>query len=588
MQIFQASRSQIKTLGVGLMRQDVLSNGRPERVLLVVSLMLGLLHFWMGRNAMNVDGMSYLDVGDAFFHHNWAVAINGWWSPLYPWVVGTVLGIAKPSPSAEFVLVQFINFAVFVLTLFAFRFLLHSLLRFVRARKPDGLPDWALTIIAYASFLWIALEVETVYDVSPDLAVLACYCLSMGMLLRLELNPTSGHFAIFGFILALGYWVKTFLFPYGIATIAVAYLWKHSTRHWGRKIAVSALVFLCGAAPLIFYLSHEKGRLTFGDSGSVNFAWAMSPSIPTRNYQGGTARNSLLSHPTRQLLVHPPLFEFDGPVVGTYPPWTDPSYWNEGLKAHFRLRQEISVLSTTVPSEIRLLLRDRPDLVAGLIVLVLLSGAAWLARLRELWPLVVLPIVALGAYASVIENDRYLGGFVLVLYLALFAAVGVRPDLRRSAQYVAIAVFITMMIGTVDYTVRIARHHMAIPGVGPNSTSIDVTVAQRLAETGAAPNSKLAIIGDGTGAYWARLAKLRIVAEIMDMGHGTKEFWNSPADVQQQVYAAFRESHATFVVAVCPSSSQSVAPEGWNLIRGTEYCIRRLDQDSATLGTKKR
>jgi hypothetical protein len=52
-----------------------------ERAQITASLVLGLVQVWMGRSSMNPDGISYLDVGDAFVHHNWAVAINGWWSP---------------------------------------------------------------------------------------------------------------------------------------------------------------------------------------------------------------------------------------------------------------------------------------------------------------------------------------------------------------------------------------------------------------------------------------------------------------------------------------------------------------------------
>ena len=56
------------------------------------SLALGLLHAWMGRYSMNPDGMSYLDVGDSFFRRDWANAVNAWWSPLYPWTLGLVVG----------------------------------------------------------------------------------------------------------------------------------------------------------------------------------------------------------------------------------------------------------------------------------------------------------------------------------------------------------------------------------------------------------------------------------------------------------------------------------------------------------------
>ena len=281
-------------------------------------------------------------------------------------------------------------------------------------------------------------------------------------------------------------------------------------------------------------------------------------------------------HPTRQLLTHPPLFEFDGPVVGTYPPWTDPSYWNEGLQSHFKLKPEIEVLARTVPSEIRLLLRARPELVVGVIVLALLGGKLWLISLSDLWPLVVLPFVGMGAYLLLLENDRYLSGFVLVLFLTLLAAVRLRPDAQRSAGYVALAVFLMMALGTLDYTVRVLTNHYAIPGTGPNSTSLDLVAAKQLQRMGAQPGDKVAVIADGTDAFWARLGKLRIVAEIMDANGGSREFWNAPEQVHQQVYDLFARAHAKLVVTSCPPCP-SGTPSGWSQIGGTSYCVRRLD-----------
>src|SRR6202161_3865766 len=89
-----------------------------DRVLALSSLALGLFHAWLGRYAMDPDGISYLDVGQSFFRHDWQNAVNAWWSPLYPWTVGLVLGIAKPSPRWEFPVASLVNFGVFVLTLF--------------------------------------------------------------------------------------------------------------------------------------------------------------------------------------------------------------------------------------------------------------------------------------------------------------------------------------------------------------------------------------------------------------------------------------------------------------------------------------
>lgn len=562
---------------------DSVSSKVPlERILISASLALGLLHAWVGRYAMNPDGMSYLDVGDSFFRHDWANAVNAWWSPLYPLTLGLVLGVAKPSPRWEFPLVHLVNFGIFVAALFAFRFLLHTLLAHGREQTSDAMPDdvqalpkWTLLLLAYPIFWWIALEAETLYEVSPDLAVMACVCLITGMLLHLQQDDALWKFALFGLILGFGYWTKTILFPLGFVTLGVGYLWKRSLPGWGRGMAVAGLVFLCASAPLIYLLSQQKGRFTFGDSGKANYAWYVAPRTFWRNWQGEVPGSGTPAHPTRQLLRHPPIFEFDGPVIGTYPPWTDPSYWNEGLQWHFRLKPQAEVLASTTPSEVRLLLRARPELVAGLIALALLSGQLWLSALRELWPFIATSIVGMAIYLPLIENDRYLGGPVMVLFLTSIAAVRLSRSVQKSVACVAVAVFLVMALGTADYTVRVAMNHMAIPGTGPESAWRDVVAAEHLRRMGAQPGDKVAVIADGTGAYWARLGKLRIVAEIMDANHGSREFWDAPQEVRQQVYAIFARAQAKLVVTSCPPCPPGT-PTGWEQIAGTPYCVRPL------------
>src|SRR5579863_471515 len=180
----------------------------------------------------------------------------------------------------------------------------------------------------------------------------------------------------------------------------------------------------------------------------------------------------------------------------------------------------------------------------------------------------------MGLYLPLVENDRYLGGFVLLLFVTLLAAVRLRPDARKSAAYVTLAVSFTMFLATTDYTLRVALHHLAIPDSGPNSTLQDIAAAEKLSQMGVLPGDKVAVIMNGTGAYWAHLAKLRIVAEIMDTGGGTAEFWSAPARVQQQVLDIFAHTGAKVVVTVCPA--EGVQLTGWEQIAGTSYCVHNL------------
>jgi hypothetical protein len=139
-----------------------------------------------------------------------------------------------------------------------------------------------------------------------------------------------------------------------------------------------------------------------------------------------------------------------------------------------------------------------------------------------------------------------------------------------------------MALGTADYTLRVLTNHLAIAGSGPNSTWQDIVAAKELRRMGAQPEDKVAVIGDGASAYWARLAKLRIVAEIMDtnmdrntdMNQGSKQFWNAPEEARQNVYNLLAQTHAKLVVTSCPPCPPAAL--GWKSIASTPYCVRSL------------
>jgi hypothetical protein len=303
----------------------------------------------------------------------------------------------------------------------------------------------------------------------------------------------------------------------------------------------------------------------------------------TRNWQGQPLNSGMPVHATRLLIQHPQVFEFDGPVLGTYPPWTDPSYWNEGVRAHFTLIQQLHVLARTVPSEMRLVLRSQPAIMGGLVALLLLSGSTWFSSFSRLWPLIMIQLAGMAAYIPIIENDRYVGGFVLVLFLLLFASVCISAADRRSVKYLVIGIFIATALSTIDLTVRIATKHPAIPGNQPAVTAQDVAAAEQLWKLGYQPGQKAAVMGDGTGAYWARLGKFRLVAEVMDMGHGTQEFWNASDETRDRVYEAFGQAHARFAVGRCP---ESAIPEYWSRLSSTGFCVLGVEPALVSLATR--
>ncbi|MDQ3649223.1 MAG: hypothetical protein M3458_02875, partial [Acidobacteriota bacterium] len=67
-----------------------------QAVFWLVAIGLGLLHAWHGRYVMASDGISYLDMGDAYWRGDFQMAVNGYWSPLYSWLLGLALLLIKP------------------------------------------------------------------------------------------------------------------------------------------------------------------------------------------------------------------------------------------------------------------------------------------------------------------------------------------------------------------------------------------------------------------------------------------------------------------------------------------------------------
>src|SRR5215510_12192548 len=91
----------------------------------ILAIGLSVLHVYAAikSQSMNADGISYLDIGDAYFRADWTNAINPVWSPLYSWILGFANFVIRPSIQWEFPLVHFVNFIIYLIALASFEFM---------------------------------------------------------------------------------------------------------------------------------------------------------------------------------------------------------------------------------------------------------------------------------------------------------------------------------------------------------------------------------------------------------------------------------------------------------------------------------
>ncbi len=390
----------------------------------------------------------------------------------------------------------------------------------------------------------------------PDLLVTVFVYLAAGLLLRPRSGAQVMNFVAFGFTLGIGYWAKAIMFPISLVFLAVSIL---KVPRWKQNLC-SVLAFAVVAAPLVLTLSLQRGRFTFGDSGLLNYSAMVSPGGRVINWQGDPVASGVPKHATRQIAVNPPTYEFNGPIRGTYPPSYDPSYWNEGRRATFNLRSQVSLFLHHVPHVVELLFVTQPSVTAGFLFLLLWSSMGFLRGLSRHWDLLAISLSIVALYMLVHFEPRFAGAFVVLIWMSLFLSLRLPagPDSQRIAGFSIVALAAAMVISFTSDTAK-----KLVNGC-PESAQTQLKVARQLA---IAPDTPVAVVGPGNFSYWAHFARLRIIAEIMSPDD--QDFWRLSSDRRRELYDVFRRTGAQWIIGQPPLAN--LLDAGWERIGMTTY-----------------
>ena len=503
-----------------------------------VLLAVAALQCWAYRHIPSgADSFSYLDVADTYATRGWWAGINGYWSPLYSWLLIPVLYVARPGPQHEMAAVHALNFGIFALALVAFELMLREL---VRGPAPPR-RELAFRVAAYAAFAWACLDLVPPLLVTPDLLVAALTFLSTALLLRARRDGgRPGTMAALGATAGLAYLAKAAMFPVGLVTLATGAVLvaRGRWRRAGRRAAPALLAFAAVAGPFAISLSITKHRPTFGGVGGLAYAWYVNGVPKYVHWQGGFGFGAA-AHPTRRVLADPPVYAFATPVPGSYPPWYDPTYWHEGLKPRFDLRGTARAAYVDLGS---LALRTAWVAIPLLAVLIALLAAGWLrAPPWEHWLPFVPLATAVAMYALVFLDARFVGAQLALLVLAALA--GFTPT-ARAPRWTAMALPVAAAVLLAAALVRANASAAALAARG-GMPNLGWEVARELHAHRVREGAQVGVIGSGLTASWARPARVRIVAESPD----AQRFWSAPAAGQAAVLSALTHAGAAAVIA---------------------------------------
>src|SRR5205823_695282 len=218
--------------------------------------LLAAVEAWLARFDMYSDGVSYLDLSDAFRTGHWQAAVNAYWSPLYPFLLGMASAVFRPTPYWEFPVVHLVNFLVFLAALGSFHYFFSGFSRLAGGNDDQRL-DLAWVAFGYALFLWSSLKLISISVVSPDMLVAVFALLAAGMLARIVLVRKQGGaagwgaFALLGVVLGLGYLAKAPMLPIGLAFLVCAVAAAGISRASLLQGALALGVLVMVAAPFI-------------------------------------------------------------------------------------------------------------------------------------------------------------------------------------------------------------------------------------------------------------------------------------------------------------------------------------------------
>lgn len=445
--------------------------------------------------AMNPDGVALLDLAGAWRAGDMDAAISSYWSPLYPWLLALGLAGMAPAPQAEFPAVHAIN-AVIAIGVAAAGAALHRRLDHVLAGSGVGpagrVALWVVLLLGLVRLVTIEAAPR---QVTADAVLAGVLLLATATSVALVSGPASWQrWALLGALGGVAYLAKMPGLPLAVlllgATVVAA---PHAgARRW-RGPRLAALALLLVVVPWAALISRQDGRVTLGTTAGLNAAWSVV------GHAGGPSGGGAAL----------PMVVADGP--GSYPRWLAPQrFMGTSGVAWTPARQWLTTVGNV---------RGAVRLVAwmGALAACLALTLAWRPRDGRWRLAAVLALPSLGGVCMYLLSAlemRYVGAFLVLVPTAVLMALLTAPRHapRRGWLFAALA-------GALVFQ---WRPLLAFPRtLTPDPpTDLHEEVPATLRSAGVGAGGAVAVVGDAFHAYWARTARVRIIATVDATAYG--------------------------------------------------------------------
>ncbi len=519
----------------------------------------GAISAWLYRDWMNPDGISYMDLADNALQHGPLALVNAHWSPLYPALIAFWKWLFHPTAAREFAYVHALNGSIYSVAAICFGFFLNQFLKLRLSPNENWIRKNIFATFGFSLFFLYMNADITPFVVTPDLLLACAAFMAAGLFcLVLRHRESLRPYLAVGCVLALGYYAKSVVLVMGLVLLIL--LLASSLEHFKHAL-LAAAVMLVLAAPQILLVSKRVGHLSIGETGRLNYVWWVNGIQPFVGWTG-TPGGDVPMHGPRTIFDNPQVLEFATPIVGTYPLWYDPAYWYEGAKARFNASQQIVALRRSLQFYAGIF-NDLKWPIVGLAVLSVL--AIW-RRGSPNWAFLWLLIWSIGIlfmYSLEFTEYRYAAPLLIVFWLAAYGAV-----LKRDNMPEWIVLLVVAGLVLAPRIKEAASQYQALSR--PRGEFEHVVVARNLEAMGIRSGDRIATVGAPFVDFYARIARLRVIAQVSDEA----AFWKLTQQHAETVEGALGKTGAKALVARDrPSGFQD---DRWRQVPGTRFSFLRL------------
>ena len=546
------------------MREQRASENLVRVAFWIIGTILGGLLAYLTRYYLNTDGLIYLEIGDAVRRGDWGALVNHQWSPAYSVLMGFAQQLLDSHPCDELASLKIVNFLAFLFAMGMCDVFLASLRASVSDESggsADPAPFRLVSLVIYCAFLVAALIWIRVRLVSPDMLMLGSLLLFVSLILRIKTNPLGyTNFVGLGCVLGLAYLTKTYIFVYSGVILVLAGLAVGSLRKAIPRVGLALAIMITISLPLIVSLSRDLGRFTYGEAGNYNYALFVAS-------QGEPV------NPPAQLTTKPAVLLFEETPHSCFSPGADIAKQSEGKRPRFDATAQVKA----VERNLLIMVADSPWFFLTLILWNLLQLKWARPRLGSFLPLSE-SLMLLSASVSgillfllVLVEMRYIAPFLFlgVGGLALiwrYRTLDARGSFLRDCTYYALCIVFMSVTAwsAIDQALRATR-----PSGSKQSYEAvlqeDKAMANYIRSQKSLIGARGAIVeSHSMSIYWARLAGVKIVAEIPS---GRDYLEATPQD-RETAKKKLRE-HSVEFLAARGREFHTLASEGWTKVPST-------------------